>query len=147
MLLEEHTLTMLSRCGEEKYDITPCLLSLIINSCGSRPVETLYASLTSANDIISVDLHERQGEMTTARICSEGQAYRTIGTEATDRGYTDVGKCNLHVDWHTYVMGLSHCHLGENHVAFLFQRHCILCYNKTCSDNLAHTRIFQGRQA
>ena len=88
----------------------------MINSCGSRPVETLYASLTSAKEIISVDLHEREGEITAARIYAEGQVVRNIWTETTDRSDTDVRERNLHVNWHTYVMGLSHRHLDRKSV-------------------------------
>lgn len=94
--------------------------------------------------MISVDLHEREGEMTAARICSEGQAYKNIRGKVTDRSYSDMRERNLHVDWHTYVMSMSHCHLGENYVAFMFQRRCVPCHNKVLSDDLARTRILQG---
>lgn len=85
--------------------------------------------------------------MTAARICSEGQAYGDILLEATDRSYADMGECNLHVDRHTYVMGMSHCHLGENYVAFVFQRGYVPCHNKTFSNHLVRTGILQGGQA
>lgn len=45
---------------------------------------------------------------------------------------------NLHVDWHTYVMGLSHCHLGEGRVTFVFQGRYVLRQNKACSDKFWH---------
>lgn len=52
-----------SRSGEEKYNVIPCRLLRIMNSHGSWPVETLYTSLTSVNEIISVDLQDRDVEI------------------------------------------------------------------------------------
>jgi hypothetical protein len=57
-----HTFTIVSRIGDKTYKMTPCRLLRMINLYGSCPVETLYMSLTSLNEIISVDLHANEGE-------------------------------------------------------------------------------------
>ena len=46
-----------SRIGEEKYNVIPWRIFRMINSSGSCPVDTLYTSLISAKDTISVSLH------------------------------------------------------------------------------------------
>ena len=45
-----------SRIGEEKYSVIPWRIFRMMNSSGSCPVDTLYTSLMSANDTISVSL-------------------------------------------------------------------------------------------
>src|SRR5258708_801854 len=60
-IMSSRTFTIVSRIGDEKYKVTPCRLLRIMNSYGSCP-EMLYMSLTSLNEIISVDLHANEGE-------------------------------------------------------------------------------------
>ena len=57
------TIMIESLSGDRKYTVSPCRLRRMINSFSSWPVDILYMSLTSEKGMISIDLHERPGDI------------------------------------------------------------------------------------